>query len=111
MSQVGSQAEVSHDFRDIISWANTKVTASMSTMFLCCGSSGRVGIVDMFAVTFVFKTSGTDFLIIASGLETKIAAQTSWRRSQQVDFADKSFLCFCVEVVLLANDIIIPKPY
>ena len=30
----------------------------MSTMFLCCGSSGRVGIADMFAVTFVFKTSG-----------------------------------------------------
>ena len=29
----------------------------MSTMFLCCGSSSRVGIVDTFAVTFVFKTS------------------------------------------------------
>ena len=30
----------------------------MSTMFYCCGSSGRLGIVDMLAVTFVFKTSG-----------------------------------------------------
>ena len=58
MNQVGKLAEVSRDFRDIIWWANTKVTASMSTMFLCCGSSGRVGIVDMFAVTFVFKTLG-----------------------------------------------------
>ena len=30
----------------------------MSTIFFCCGSSGRLGIVDMLAVTFVFKTSG-----------------------------------------------------
>ena len=50
MSQIGNLAEVSLDFRDIISRA--------CTMFLCCGSSGGVGIVDMFAVTFVFKTSG-----------------------------------------------------
>ena len=58
MNQVGNLAEVSRDFRDIISWANTKVTANMSTIFFCCGSSGRLGIVDMLAVTFVFKTSG-----------------------------------------------------
>ena len=58
MSQVGNLAEVSRDFRDIISRPNTKVTSSMSTMFFCCGSSGRVGIVDMFAVIFVFMTSG-----------------------------------------------------
>ena len=30
----------------------------MSTMFFCCGSSGRVYIVDMLAVTSVLKTSG-----------------------------------------------------
>ena len=58
MSQVGNLAEVSRDFRDIISRTNTKVTASMSTMFFCGGSSGKLGIVDMLAVTFVFKTSG-----------------------------------------------------
>ena len=30
----------------------------MSAMFCCCGSSGRLRIVDIIAVTFVFKTSG-----------------------------------------------------
>ena len=58
MNQVGYLAKVSRDFRNIISWAYTKVTASMSTIFFCCGSSGRHGIVDMLAVTFVFKISG-----------------------------------------------------
>ena len=67
MSQVGNLAEVSRDFRDLISRANTKVTASMSTMFYC-GSSGRLGIVDMLAVTFVFKTSGFPPFVLLTGL-------------------------------------------
>ena len=67
MSQVGNLAEVSRDFRDLISRANTKVTASMSTMFYC-GSSGRRGIVDMLAVTFVFKTSGFPPFVLLTGL-------------------------------------------
>ena len=38
-------------------------------------------------------------------------ARTSWGLSQQTNCADKSFLCFCVEVALLTTDIIIPKSF
>ena len=47
---------------------NTKVTANISTMFCCCGSSGRLSIVNMLAVTFVFNTKGFPPFVLLSRL-------------------------------------------
>ena len=47
---------------------NTKVTANISTMFCCYGSSGRLSIVNMLAVTFVFNTKGFPPFVLLSRL-------------------------------------------